>query len=66
MSDTLVPDEPQSATPDGPSAGPVHRRRVAPFVALAVAVALGALLVVLAGSKTGGNEAVSSFPVLLV
>jgi cytochrome c biogenesis protein CcmG/thiol:disulfide interchange protein DsbE len=38
-----------------------RRSRIAPFVALAVAVGLGALFVVLAGSDTGRNESVSSF-----
>lgn len=37
------------------------RRRVAPFIALAIAVVIGALFVVLAGSDTGRNEVVSSF-----
>lgn len=37
------------------------RRRIAPLVALAAAVAIGALFVVLAGSDTGRNETVESF-----
>lgn len=44
------------ATNDSPSS-----RRIAPFVVLAVAVALGALFVVLAGSDTGRNETIESF-----
>ena len=41
--------------------GPRRRRRVAPFVALAVALAVGALFVVLAGSDPDRDESVSSF-----
>jgi cytochrome c biogenesis protein CcmG, thiol:disulfide interchange protein DsbE len=51
-----------SAAGDEPGVtGPARRGRVAPFVALAVAIAIGALFVVLAGSDTGRNESVSSF-----
>jgi cytochrome c biogenesis protein CcmG/thiol:disulfide interchange protein DsbE len=38
-----------------------RRRRIAPFVALGVAVVMGALFVVLAQSDTSGNDSVSSF-----
>ncbi len=38
-----------------------RRRRIAPFVALAVAVVMGALFVVLAQSDTSGNDSVSSY-----
>jgi cytochrome c biogenesis protein CcmG, thiol:disulfide interchange protein DsbE len=37
------------------------RRRVAPFIVLAVALALGALFVVLAGSESGKADSVGSF-----
>ena len=37
------------------------RRRVAPFVALAIAVVFAGLFVVLAGSETGRNDTVESF-----
>lgn len=37
------------------------RRRIAPFVALAVAVAVGALFVVLAGSDSSRDKSVASF-----
>ncbi|MEO6158043.1 MAG: TlpA disulfide reductase family protein, partial [Ilumatobacteraceae bacterium] len=39
------------------------RRRVAPFIALAVAVVVGALFVVLASSSTSQSDEVSSFAV---
>ena len=38
-----------------------RRRRIAPFIALGVAVVMGALFVVLAQSDTSGNDSVSSF-----
>ena len=62
MSETLV-DEPGSPEPSpDPAAGrrPPGARRIAPFIALAVAIALGGLFVVLAGSKGGKDETVSS------
>jgi cytochrome c biogenesis protein CcmG, thiol:disulfide interchange protein DsbE len=37
------------------------RRRIAPLIVLAVAVALGALFVVLAGSDSGRNETIESY-----
>lgn len=61
MSDMLTaPSEP--ADPSAPSGGSGSgRRRIAPFVALGVAVVLGALFVVLAGSDTTRDDSVDSF-----
>jgi cytochrome c biogenesis protein CcmG, thiol:disulfide interchange protein DsbE len=61
VADTATPvDEPVADTGAVVASG-VRRSRIAPFVALAVALAIGALFVVLAGSDTGRNEVVSSF-----
>ena len=57
MSDVAVEDSP-SVGPEGDDAR--RPRRVAPFIALAVAIAIGALFVVLAGSDSSENERVSS------
>ncbi|MCB1000756.1 MAG: TlpA family protein disulfide reductase [Acidimicrobiales bacterium] len=46
---------------DGPAASEVPSRRLAPFVALAVALVLAGLFVVLAGSDGGGGDSVESF-----
>ncbi|MBI5090647.1 MAG: redoxin domain-containing protein, partial [Actinobacteria bacterium] len=55
MSDVVAPpDAPEAATP-------TRRRRIAPFIALGVAVVVGALFVVLAGSDSGRNEEIDSF-----
>ncbi len=59
MSDDLATAA-EALAPAGPAA-PRRRRPVAPFVALAVAVALGALFVVLAGSEPGRATRVESF-----
>ena len=56
MSDVIVDEDP-STEPGDDGARP---RRIAPFIALAVAVAIGALFVVLAGSDSSDNERVSS------
>jgi cytochrome c biogenesis protein CcmG/thiol:disulfide interchange protein DsbE len=56
MSDTLI--EP-AAPADQPESGG-GRRRVAPFIALAVAILIGALFVVLAGSDTTRNDEIDS------
>ena len=59
MSDTLVPLDPQSAGPDdsGPRSG---RSRIAPFIALALAVIVGALFVVLAGSDPATDDTIDT------
>ncbi len=56
MSDTLT--EPAPAADEPESGG--SRRRVAPFIALAVAIVIGALFVVLAGSDTTRNDEIDS------
>jgi len=57
MSDLSTDEPPTAAAAD--VAG--SRRRVAPFIALAVAVAIAALFVVLAGSDAGSQDTVSSY-----
>lgn len=67
MSDTLHDRQHDAPPPSGSPASPPaassggRRGRVAPFVALAVAIVVGGLFVVLAGSDTGKDETVSSF-----
>ncbi len=53
--------EPAGAEPAG--AEPARRRRVAPFVALAIALVLAALFVVLANSSSTRSDEVTSFAV---
>jgi len=57
MSDLSTDEPPTAAAAD--VAG--NRRRVAPFIALAIAVAIAALFVVLAGSDAGSPDTVSSY-----
>jgi cytochrome c biogenesis protein CcmG, thiol:disulfide interchange protein DsbE len=67
--DTAPPDTPapDATDPDGAEpelgAAPRRRRRLAPFIALAVALVLGSLFVVLATSKTSRSDEVSTFAV---
>ena len=55
----------QPAAPEGLAGegAPGRRRRLAPFIALAIAVVLGAFFVVLANSDTNRSDEVSSFAV---
>jgi cytochrome c biogenesis protein CcmG/thiol:disulfide interchange protein DsbE len=50
-----------TGTETDPGADPERRRRVAPFVALAVAIVFAALFVVLAGSDASPTDTVDSF-----
>lgn len=59
MADTIAAESADAAGPDPSDEAP--RRRVAPFIALGVAVLLGALFVVLAGSDTGRDDTIDSF-----
>ncbi|MCU1503248.1 MAG: ccmG [Ilumatobacteraceae bacterium] len=62
--DTSSHAVPTSDSPgDGGDGQRVRRRRLAPFIALAVALVLGALFVVLATSETSPSDEVSSFAV---
>lgn len=58
MSDDPI-DAPAAST-DGEAAAPSRRRPVAPFIALAVALVLGALFAVLASAEGGSNETAES------
>ena len=48
-------------TDDADGAAPRSRRRIAPLIVLVVAIAVGALFIVLAGSKSGKNETIESY-----
>lgn len=60
MSDTLTQTDPPSDVPAASDAARSGRRRVAPFVALAVAVIIAALFVVLAGSDSSRNDVIDT------
>lgn len=60
MSDAGVHEAAESGVGDGDS-GPARRSRVAPFVALAVAVVLAGLFVVLAGSAPATDESADTY-----
>jgi cytochrome c biogenesis protein CcmG/thiol:disulfide interchange protein DsbE len=60
VSDTLTPIESMPPSDDDRGAR-TGRTRVAPFIALALALVIGALFVVLAGSDPASNETVDSF-----
>lgn len=62
MSEAPVTAEPSgSSEPEGGLAPAPTRPRVAPFIALAIAVVMAGLFVVLAGSDTGDTETVQSY-----
>ena len=52
------------ADPPGDGGGPERPRRIAPFVALAVAVVFAIFFVILAGSKTRTNQSNADTPLL--
>ena len=59
--DASAPNDP--GDPSAPAGGRSGRRRRAPFIALAIAVVLGAFFVMLARSDTNQSDQVSSFAV---
>ena len=60
MSEAVLDETPQGDAPEGSASGR-RRPRIAPFVALAVALVLAALFVVLAGSEPGRSDTIESF-----
>ena len=60
MSDSATLVDPTGPTDDDSNDDGSGRRRIAPFIALAVAVVIGALFVVLAGSGPATNDTINS------
>ena len=60
MSEAVLDETPRGDAPEGSASGR-RRPRIAPFVALAVALVLAALFVVLAGSEPGRSDTIESF-----
>jgi cytochrome c biogenesis protein CcmG/thiol:disulfide interchange protein DsbE len=58
--DLATPSTAEAPSPNGTVDGGPGRRRVAPFIALAAALLIGALFVVLAGSEPARDETVDS------